>query len=209
MLATGLVALGSMGVTVLGDIQGTPHDFSGFAWSSGEICKPCHTPHFADTTIGYLWAHTLSAEVYTLHDGSISGPGGVNELDQATRLCLSCHDGTVALNDFHGNTEALVYIDPAFRVGGGGDHLLDDHPIGNTAIYPVAGNSELNAAVLSGSGLWGFGGGVYPEVPLFPLGADEVVGCASCHSPHGVTGVDHLLRKDNTGSDLCVTCHIK
>jgi hypothetical protein len=205
VLATGLATVGWLGLSALAAIQGTAHDFTGAAWSDGEICKPCHTPHFADTTVGYLWARTMSSEVYTLFDGSLSSPGGVTELDQYTRMCLSCHDGTIALNDFHGGSGAPVFIDPAYVVGGGGDHLGDDHPVGNTAEYPLAGSSQFNAAALSPAGVWGFGGGYFPEVPLFSLGAEEVVSCSTCHTPHAKTGIDHLLRKDNTGSALCTS----
>jgi predicted CXXCH cytochrome family protein len=35
------------------------------------------------------------------------------------------------------------------------------------------------------------------------------VSCSTCHSPHGVVGVDSLLRKSNDASELCLTCHIK
>jgi predicted CXXCH cytochrome family protein len=67
-------------------------------------------------------------------------------LDSASRMCLSCHDGTVAIdsygsggsvhtgtiklgaaNDINGNSTA------GFVVGGGGD-LTHDHPVGLT--YP-------------------------------------------------------------------------
>jgi predicted CXXCH cytochrome family protein len=199
---------GWTGLATLADIQGSSHDFSGSSWAGGEICKPCHTPHFADTEVGFLWAHEMSTQVYTLYDGSISSPGGVDELDQFSRMCLSCHDGTVALNDFHNGGGPRVFISPEHNVAINGD-LSDDHPIGITAEYPIAGRPDLNAPSLSPSGLWGFGGTFVPEVPLFPFNSEQVVSCSSCHTPHAVAGIPHLLRKDNSGSELCLTCHIK
>ncbi|MHC4991349.1 MAG: cytochrome c3 family protein [Planctomycetota bacterium] len=208
LIVSGVAGVGWLGLAALGDIEGSAHDFSASAWAGGEICKPCHTPHFADTQVGFLWAHEMSTQVYTLYDGSVSGPGGVDELDQFSRMCLSCHDGTIALNDFHNGGGPPVFISPDRNVAVDGD-LSDDHPIGNTAEYPIAGNTGLNAPALSPSGFYGFGGEFFPEVPLFPFEGEQVVSCSSCHTPHAVSGVPSLLRKSNAGSDLCLTCHIK
>ncbi len=199
---------GWLGVTAMADIEGTAHDFSSTSWAGGEICKPCHTPHFANTDIGYLWAHEMSTQTYTLFDGSTSSPGGVDELDQYSRMCLSCHDGTVALNAFRNGGGAPIYIDESARVGAGGD-LSDDHPIGIDAEYPINGSSQLHAPTLTPSGYYGFGGTGFPTIPLFPFNGQQVVSCSSCHNPHAKAGIDHLLRKSNAGSDLCLTCHIK
>ena len=35
------------------------------------------------------------------------------------------------------------------------------------------------------------------------------VECSSCHDVHNSYGNDNLLYRDNSGSDLCLTCHIK
>lgn len=198
---------GLMTLSARGDIVGSDHDFSGTSWAGGEICKPCHTPHFAQD-VGYLWAHTLSTQTYTLFDGSTSSPGGVDELDVYSRMCLSCHDGTVALNDFHNGGGTDVFIDDSAKIGDGGD-LSDDHPIGNTAEYPLDGSSQFNPATLHGTGHWGFGPGFFPEIPLFEHNGEQVVSCSTCHNPHANAGIDHLLRKDNAESALCLTCHIK
>src|SRR5436190_20798098 len=99
-----------------GDIAGSKHDFSAATWSDQQICKPCHTPHNAisqDLT-GRLWAHTLSTQTYKYHgarttpaDGitttdDAAGSASQTDMDSATRMCLSCHDGTVALDSFMG-----------------------------------------------------------------------------------------------------------
>jgi predicted CXXCH cytochrome family protein len=192
----GVVAAGCFAAAVTADIVGTAHDFSSLAWGGGEICKPCHTPHFADTSVEFLWAHTLTSINYTLYDGSVTGPGGIDSLDQRSRMCLSCHDGSVALNDYYDSGGPPVYIDEAFQIGAAGN-LVDDHPIGVAAQYPIAGTIELNAPTLSSSGLYPF------------QEADAVVSCSSCHDVHGKSGVDKLLRVDNNSSALCLVCHIK
>lgn len=205
-----IVVVGALGAAAIADIVGSAHDFSSSTWAGGEICKPCHTPHFGDTEVGFLWAHEMSTQVYTLYgeQQETSSPGGVNELDQFSRMCLSCHDGTIALNNFHNGGGPPVFISDANRIGGDGN-LSDDHPIGNTAEYPIAGNTGFNAPSLSPSGFYGFGGTFFPEVPLFTFESQQVVSCSSCHTPHAVAGIPNLLRVHNNGSNLCLTCHIK
>jgi predicted CXXCH cytochrome family protein len=206
----GIAAAGALAAVGGADIVGTAHDFSTLAWSGGEICKPCHTPHFADPTVDFLWAHSLSALSYTLYDGSVTGPSGIDSLDQRSRMCLSCHDGSVALNNYYDSGGPPEFMDEAFQVGAGGN-LADDHPIGKAAEYPIAGSIDFNAPTLSSSGLYGFGGdGNQPDVPLYPfLSAEAVVSCSSCHDVHGKAGTEKLLRINNNSSALCLVCHIK
>jgi predicted CXXCH cytochrome family protein len=208
----GAAAVGFIAAAAFADISATAHNFTGAPWSGGEICKPCHTPHFSDETVGYLWAHTLSSATFTLYDGSTTAPGGADKLDKYSRMCLSCHDGTVALNSYHNGNGQDFFISETNRVGADAN-LADDHPIGVPGEYEVAGSSDFNAASLSASGVWGFGPGFFPEVPLFDFdpgsGVIQVVSCSTCHNPHGKSGILKLLRKDNGASELCLTCHIK
>jgi hypothetical protein len=64
-----------------------------------EVCVFCHTPHFTNTDMvdAPLWNRMNSGAVFTPYDSSTldSKPGqpGGNSM-----ACLSCHDGTVALD---------------------------------------------------------------------------------------------------------------
>jgi hypothetical protein len=72
-----------------------------------QICIFCHTPHSAITNAalinGPLWNHTLSSATYTISNAP--GASGtqvttpLNPPDGASRMCLSCHDGTVSLGN--------------------------------------------------------------------------------------------------------------
>lgn len=76
-----------------------------------------------------------------------------------------------------------------------GTDLSNDHPIAvtyNTALDP-AFNAILNGKV-----------GV---LPLYGAGKNQVE-CGTCHNVHNNT-IDPFLRATNTGSALCLTCHIK
>jgi len=60
-----------------GGISGTAHDFSDDSWGDGQICKACHTPHFANDADTLLWNHQLpSSSIYTLYDQGTITPDG-------------------------------------------------------------------------------------------------------------------------------------
>ena len=140
-----------------GDIAGSKHDFSAATWSNQQICKPCHTPHNAgaQALTGRLWAHTLSTQTYKYHglrttpaDGitttdDASGSAAQTDMDSASRLCLSCHDGTVAL-DSEVASRWRTFSDP------GGDHAYAAEVGGQTVlVYGSAPQDELETLVES------------------------------------------------------------
>ena len=81
--------LGSLGTGV--------NRFSGTA----ELCVFCHTPHGADTTASApLWNRTLGTPAYTTYNslGTSSLNGATVAVGSVSIACLSCHDGTQAMN---------------------------------------------------------------------------------------------------------------
>ena len=198
-----------LAVPVFGQTMvGQAHDFSGTGWADGEICKPCHTPHHAlddeDGPVGWLWNHALTTATYTMYDGSSADAGpddGDAAFDKLSRLCMGCHDGTVAVDSFGGETGSIFVTGDALV----GTDLTNDHPVGFTAIYPEAGNDDFQAATDHTLGPNG-------ELKLreMQIGAalDYVVGCMTCHTPH-YKGFDMQLRMTNSSSAMCLSCHIK
>ena len=65
------------------------------ASTEADICIFCHAPHNT-TGVGPLWNHALSAATYTPYSSSTL-KATVGQPTGASKLCLSCHDGTVAL----------------------------------------------------------------------------------------------------------------
>ena len=189
-------------------IDGTDHDFELATWNSGdEICAPCHTPHGADLTVSDapLWAHTLSTATYTTYtsdtiDATMGAPAGVSA------LCLSCHDGTISLDSFvNGGTNTT-------KITGGanlGTDMNSHHPVSfqyDATHADVTAGGLFNPTTTS-SGIVGSSGNIDDDM-LFGTAADQME-CASCHDVHGGVAGTVLLRKSNTGSALCLTCHDK
>lgn len=202
-LAIALVA-GLISSQSYGQIVNSDHNFSTVGWAGGEICKPCHTPHFANSSAGALWNHALSSATYTMFGGS---SGTSADFDKVTKLCLGCHDGTVALDAFGGaaGTPGLI-INATANLG---TDLSNDHPIGSRAVYPTATSTSFNPQstthkVVSAAGSLS----LYAWIDT--AGATQyVVGCKTCHDPHNKGNYGHMLRFSNQSSQLCLTCHIK
>ena len=237
LLAAALAPLFAAGMSWGSGIVGTAHDFSNKGWASQEICKPCHTPHnaIAADVSSRLWNHQLSVATYTLHGASANGEltrldatrqGGQADMDMASRLCLSCHDGTVALDSFGGRTGSVFMAteEPSANLG---SDLSNDHPVGKSVVYAeeagysaaLGANSHFRYKPIADAKAAGIRFATLNTtrtvtsrtgVPNTVV-ANEVVSCMSCHNPHenaeGTLGM--LLRMDNKGSALCLACHNK
>ena len=179
------------------DLNGSAHNFSSKAWSGGQICAICHTPHNAQTAVVPLWNHGATSASFTLYSSptfkaSVSQPTG------ASKACLSCHDGTVALDTFGGKTGTTLLAGRTLL----GNDLSNDHPISflyNSAL--AASVTALRDPSAAPSGL----GGTIRDNLLF----NDRMECASCHDVHNSHNQASLLVKNNAGSALCLTCHAK
>ncbi len=184
-------------------ITGTPHDLSTKGWGTTELCKFCHTPHLAQAVQGApLWNHQTTAASYTMYS-SATFQGAVTQTQPGptSKLCLSCHDGTVAVDSF-ANSGTLragsVFMTSTNRVGSG-NSLTSDHPIAftyNAAL--VAADTHL---VSPASTNW------VDAASSIPLYGGKME-CASCHATHDNTYAK-FLRISNAGSALCLKCHLK
>lgn len=191
-----------------GTIAGSAHDFRGFLWNeSGEICKPCHTPHSTRPLPAPLWNHEVSSETYTMYDTTRSPTMDAEVSSQPSgisKICLSCHDGTVALENFGEIQNGTIFLFGDVLIG---TDLTNDHPI--SFVYDTSlatEDGELHDPSIKPSGLDGSTGTINEDL-LF----NGRMECSSCHDVHNTRAVPgtKLLLKDNTGSALCLTCHDK
>ena len=180
--------------SVNGRVKDTPHNLNtaGIAVEHQEVCRPCHTPHSAQKDTP-LWNHELSSATWTLFEKA----DRQSLLDSGTRLCLSCHDGTVAI-DSYGAASGTTFIPDAANLG---TDLTTSHPIG--VMYPTSGTS-FNLADSSGKII----DPIETPTGQYARLKNGTIQCSSCHSAHySKANYGQFLRVDNTGSKLCMTCH--
>jgi predicted CXXCH cytochrome family protein len=198
-----LAVVGMASASALGQISLSRHNFSSYGWSRGEICLPCHTPHNSNVAVGFLWNHALTEATYQMHEGTGTA---IADVDSRSRMCLSCHDGTVALDSFGGTTGTNT-IGPAGNVG---TDLTNDHPIGSDAVYPLTGTSTGYQPTNATGDRVGTGSTILRLRSWDDAGTVRyVVGCSTCHTVHNNGNFPHMLRFSNASSQLCLTCHIK
>lgn len=190
------------GIT-FGQISGTEHDFSGQGWGTTEICEPCHTPHNSDLTVSDapLWNHEVTTSTFTPYSSTTLN-ATVGQPNSNSKLCLSCHDGTVALDSFGGNT-GTHFISGAALIG---TDLSNDHPVSfvyNAALATVDGGLYDPSTQTTSLG------GTIEEDLLFGTSGSATLECASCHDVHNGYGNAHLLLISNDASAFCLTCHDK
>jgi predicted CXXCH cytochrome family protein len=169
-------------------IEGSKHDFSNEAWSEGETCAACHSPHRAEAPkAAPLWDPNADL---TRTFGAAAGDKATPGL--GTLMCLRCHDGTIASETITGvKTERFSKQQNPGRFTTG--HGTSDHPVG--VEYPQfdKGYRPLVSVVASGT------------VTL----PESKVECVSCHDPHNEADQEHMLVTSNARSALCLTCHKK
>ena len=184
-------------------IVGSRHDLSVTGSSSikattqTEVCKFCHTPHNASVRTP-LWNRTVNTGAYTLYNSTtLNAFATLGQPDGASILCLSCHDGTIALGTVIRGPGAITMsggtVIPAGKKRLGTD-LRDDHPISFT----------YSAALVTADGQL-----LAPNAITAPVKLTSAkVQCTSCHDPHkNITGGSNFLVKTSLTSQLCISCH--
>lgn len=209
------------------------------ALSETQVCIFCHTPHSATTTP--LWNHTLSQASYTLPSNAmpewatmLSIPQNPPEGD--SKLCLSCHDGTVAIGSVVNLGGAPITIsmhDTGTGYLTAGEMLSESAPsyIGTnlSGHHPVS--IEVNEGLIHDKGIQCANNEVsfrlcYPRAqdPIrlrptdnrYGTGPSSGIGvqCSSCHDAHDNTN-GYFLRVPYGGTiwdidtyPLCNKCHV-
>jgi predicted CXXCH cytochrome family protein len=159
-----------------------------------EICKFCHTPHNA-TPVQPLWNRNASSATYTLYTSSTLN-ASVGQPDGTSILCLSCHDGTIALGSIVNPSTTISFGSVTTMPAGKtnlGTNLSDDHPISfvyNSALAIADGQLKDTSAIVR------------------PVSLDKngKMQCTSCHDAHD-NSYSKFLVATTQGSALCFSCH--
>ncbi len=226
-------------------IKNTAHDLSSTIYTTAaelaagdRICIYCHAPHnvvkaadAATLGINYvpLWNHKFSqATTYNTYTNGtdvpnltshqlnavIGQPGGVS------KLCLSCHDGSVGVNEYgnfytsnstgigtsgnlKGNGTGTKIANAAKIIGavtGTTGDLSNHHPIG----FDYAAVAAVDDEIADPSTMMNT---YYTISQLLWQGKME---CTTCHDVHNTKneGLKFVWKSDNK-SAFCLTCHLK
>ena len=175
--------VGFAGMAIAADIAGSKHDFSSSGTGegasendTGEICNTCHAPHDpSNAGDGPLWDHAVTAASFTGYadvNDTIDALDINSTMGGVSKLCLSCHDGSVAIDSFGGVTGGTSIT----GVGLLSTDLSNDHPVSFTYDSTLAGlDTELTdplAAAEVGT----------DNLPLFE--GSQQMECATCHNAH-------------------------
>lgn len=184
--------------TAFADLAQTVHNLSASgpgamkAEGAGQICIFCHTPHRA-VAARALWNRDLPPVTYDLYTSSTL-EAALNQPTGASRLCLSCHDGTTALGNLRVSpASGPVALGPLAGRASLGTDLSDDHPVS------FAYDQELVAK----QGQLADPKSLPKEIPL---DKSQQVQCTSCHDPHQ-NRYRKFLRNDDRAAALCISCH--
>jgi predicted CXXCH cytochrome family protein len=165
--------------------------------AANEICSFCHISH-SNSTDGALWARGRSTAAYTPYSSStaVAQPG---QPTGTSVLCLSCHDGTIALGEVLNRGAPISMAGGNDRMPQGkglqGTDLSDDHPI----------SFEFSSSLATQNGELALPGALNPRLRLDENGELQ---CTTCHDAHS-SPYPKLLHLSNIRSQLCIECHRK
>ena len=166
-----------------GGLVGSKHDFSQSGSQPADLCLSCHSPHIAG-----LSAPLLDRRPATTQPIQPYKSVGL-ELNSASLLCLSCHNGIIA-KDVFTNAHASRLVQQ-FGVSQLGSRNPSGHPIG--VKFPISEPTFHTISQVRSDG----------RIKL----PDGRVQCISCHDPHNTERHPSMLVKSNSGSRLCLSCH--
>lgn len=208
LLFVAFLGLGTI-VAAQSSIVTTPHNLSASgpgsirAKSESEICIFCHTSHSA-VPQAPLWNRRDSGQYFRMYWSpsvdAYTTPGAAPQPNGSSKLCLSCHDGTIAL----GSTVAAGEISMAgssaipsrSRVS---SDLSGHHPVSfrMTANLVAQNNAKGDVPLRSPADI-----ATDPHVTLDEEGRMQ---CTSCHDPHK-NKYGGFLRAPSE-DELCIACH--
>ncbi len=187
-----------------------------FGTPSYSLCNYCHVAHKRASDAPYpsnigplLWNHTLSSKTsYGVYSSDTFNSYGTDIADlgplnagayTVSNLCLSCHDGTVAIDSAYvpvASTTNTTFMPKDTTIV----DLTNTHPINFTYNAALATSAHIltpaNTSSVDGAG----------EIPLF----SGKMQCVTCHDPHNACGNPGICTQtfpSQTSGTFCTYCH--
>lgn len=182
-------------------ILNSPHDLSVYgpgpvrAVNEDRVCVFCHAPHNTSPQAP-LWNRHNPTTHYRIYRSSTTD-ARIDQPGPASKQCLSCHDGSIALGLTLDRpiTDPIPMTHPFMPSGQSNltNDLSDDHPIGLRFDRALSNRDpQLRQPQL-----------VDHRIHLGDRGELE---CTACHDPHN-NELGNFLRITDREGALCNTCH--
>jgi hypothetical protein len=240
LLTLTMVAGALLAFTARAGIVGSPHDFHTQSWNTdpsdpATVCGTCHVPHHADSTVVPLWGHQTTSSAFRMYNTNNVPVSSMQAAVAASPngpslACLSCHDGTVAINTYGGVGYYTTHGPASFITNSAnlGTDLTHSHPISVTYNSALVGtgvgqdewlwNPDTTYVLQPDSGLFIPGNNM--TINGFLLNGSHTVECTSCHDVHNQEGTPYDINNNpklvkivgtqaGVGSLLCRSCHNK
>lgn len=175
------------------------HDLSVFgpgpvrAADESQVCIFCHTPHNA-SPVAPLWNRHNPQTHYRVYSSSTTD-ARIDQPSGASKLCLSCHDGSIGLGLVLSRSQPIPMNHPFIPTGTSDltSDLSDDHPIGLRYDRQLANRDRQLRS---------------PDAidHRIKLGDRGQLECTACHDPHN-NALGDFLRLPLREGALCNTCH--
>ncbi len=180
-----------------------------------------------------LWNRELSTQTFTgYNNGIMMGATAINGTDArhalnaadaaaggthiagVSLLCMSCHDGVVAMNAYSvttgstsgaGNTAGTNAV-PISGTAAFAGNMNNHHPMGFSYAVVQDADAEIaaeNVNMVPGS---------TTTIGDLLYGANDTMECVTCHDVHNTAnqaGAERFLWRTNDKSNFCLTCHLK
>lgn len=144
MVADTALAAAATSITGTKHNLGTTGTAEHMTAGTDEVCVFCHTPHGGQIGTAPLWNKALPATVYQLY-GSTGGEsatldGQVMAVGSVSAACLSCHDGTQAMDNMINAPGSGGYNAAGARLAG-----TWTAGVGATGMMPAAGITNIGS----------------------------------------------------------------
>jgi predicted CXXCH cytochrome family protein len=205
---------------------------------ASDVCVFCHTPDIStklplsggmpDKPPAWQPSADPTQEFIIYDDIGRMGLGKLSVGSQSV-ACLSCHDGTQALSVTNATFDHPYGVPyrGAIKSGASLDELTQSatSAIGNLSLVAAKKLVALEdfrdvsqGVIENRPAFWVSKNGISTrrtrsDLPVYSRQSNEsdkpvpFIECSSCHDPHTETPL--FLRTSNSGSQLCLTCHIK
>lgn len=241
LLTLTMVTGSLLAFTARAGIVGSPHDFHSQSWNTvpsdpATVCGTCHVPHHADSSVIPLWGHQTTSSAFKMYNQANVPVSSMQAAVAASPngpslACLSCHDGTVAINTYGGTGYMTTHGSPATYVTNSanlGTDLTHSHPISLTYNAALVGtgpnqdqwlyNPDTTSVLVPDSGAFVPGNNM--TLNGFLLNGNHTLECTSCHDVHNQNGTPFDINNNpklvkivgtqaGVGSLLCRSCHNK